>query len=328
MVDMKNEPTITIWKDCIPAVADAIQQFEKCWRPYSAFSRRYPIIRLIEQIIDPAVTVYTSKLPISYSGYIPGAGTGIAFSAIIRLIGFAAMVRMQRQLLRQFIKTQNINIARNKRFIATLETLNELVESCASKRPQKSSPEKGVNLNNQRKQGFCDFCGSLTELAIFMETVTAKQINDVELQDHQKLELSHQYCSEHRPKLTTGEWNPLYRKAKRSFQQFNIELARLNRQCAKRSTPQAASGDALVDSYFHQYLLAQTVQPADKGELRNQARLIVDSKLSDRKKQILMLQWSGLNQSEIARKLGIERQAVSKALKSLTPLPKLLQLKG
>lgn len=327
MVDMKKEPMITIWEDCIPAVADAIQQFEKCWRPYSAFSRRYPIIRLIEKIIDPAVTVYTSALPISYSGYIPGAGTGISFSAIIRILGFAAMVRMQRQLLRQFIKTQNINIARNKRFIATLETLSELVESCASKRPKKSSPEKGVNLNNQRKQGFCDFCGSLTELAVFMETVAAKQINDVELQDHQKLELSHQYCSGHRPKLTTGEWNPLYRKAKRSFQQFNIELARLNRQCAKRSTPQAASGDSLVDSYTYHYMLRQNLQPADIAELRDLARQIIDAKLTDRKKQILILQWGGLNQSEIARKLGIERQAVSKALKSLASTPRMLQLK-
>lgn len=324
MVDMKNKPTITIWEDCIPAVADAIQQFEKCWRPYSAFSRRYPIIRLIEQIIDPAVTVYTSALPISYSGYIPGAGTGINFSAIIRILGFAAMVRMQRQLLRQFIKTQNINIARNKRFIATLESLSELVESCASKGPKKSSPEKGVNLNSQRKKGFCDFCGSLTEFTVFMKTVTAKQINDVELQDHQKLELSHQYCSKHRPRLTTGEWNPLYRKAKRSFQQFNIELARLNRQCAKRSTPQAASGDTLVDSYTYHYMLRQNLQLADMAELRNLARQMIDEKLTDRKKQILALQHAGYNQSEIAQQLGIARQAVSKALATI---PKVFQLK-
>lgn len=73
----------------------------------------------------------------------------------------------------------------------------------------------------------------------------------------------------------------------------------------------------MVDSYFFHYVAGQTFQPADKAELRNQARLMVDSKLSDRKKQMLMLQWSGLNQSEIARKLGIERQAVSKALASI-----------
>ncbi len=70
--------------------------------------------------------------------------------------------------------------------------------------------------------------------------------------------------------------------------------------------------------------MRQTLQPADKAELRNQARLMVDSRLSDRKKQMLMLQWSGLNQSEIARRLGIERQAVSKALASI---PAMFQLK-
>jgi hypothetical protein len=32
---------------------------------------------------------------------------------------------------------------------------------------------------------------------------------------------------------------------------------------------------------------------------------------------MLTLQWSGLNQSDIARKLGIERQAVSKALAAI-----------
>lgn len=40
-----------------------------------------------------------------------------------------------------------------------------------------------------------------------------------------------------------------------------------------------------------------------------------------------MLQSDGLNQSEIARKLGIERQAVSKALKSLASTPRMFKLK-
>jgi DNA-binding NarL/FixJ family response regulator len=64
-------------------------------------------------------------------------------------------------------------------------------------------------------------------------------------------------------------------------------------------------------------MLGQTLQPADEAELRNRARLMVDSKLSDRKKQILMLQRAGFNQSDIARRLGIERQAVSKSIASI-----------
>lgn len=316
MIDMKNNQNIVIWDNCDPSISVAIQHFEEQWQPYSTASRRYPIIRLIEKVIDPALASYMASLPESYTGYVPGTGVNVSFSEIIRSTGFEAMVRVQRQLLRQFIKTEARQILRDQRFIATLESLIGLVWDCACKRPKKLTRIKGVNLNEQRKHNFCNFCGNLTEFASFMATVADEKINDAELDEHLKLELSHQFCAEHRPKFTNGEWNPAYRRAKRSQAQLNIELDRLNRQCAKRTTPQAASGNPLVDSYFYHYMLRQTMQPADKAELRNLARLMIDLKLSDRKKQILMLQYSGFNQSEISRRLGIGRQAVSKALAS------------
>lgn len=324
---MKKEQAITIWEGCDPNISKAIKRFQEHWRPYSIASRRYHIRRLIKEIIDPAVASYMKTLPARYSGFVAGAGTGMAFSEIIRLVGFDSMVQLQRQLLRQFIKTEDKQDSRDQRFVATIETLAGLVWDCASKRPKKSTVKAGVNLNAQRKHGFCELCGELTEFTSFMATAADDQVNDVELQDRKKLELSHQYCAEHKPILSDGSRNPAYRQAKRSLKQFNLELDRLSRQCVKRTTPQAASGDPLVDRYFHQYILAQTLQPADKGELRNQARLIVDMKLSDRKKQILILQRDGLNQSEIARKLGVERQTVSKALKSLALISLALQLK-
>ena len=324
---MKKEQTITIWEGCDPDISEAIERFQDRWRPYSTASRRYPIVRLIQEVIDPAVATYMNALPARYSGFVSGVGAGLDFSETIRLVGFDTMVRLQRQLLRHFIKTVDRQDSRDQRFVATVESLTSLVWDCACKRPKKTTTTTGVNLNAQRKHGFCELCGELTEFADFMATVAEDQVNDVELQDRKKLELSHQYCARHRPILANGSRNPAYRQAKRSLAQFNLELDRLNRQCAKRATPQAASGDPLVDRYFYHLMLSQTVQPADKGELRNQARLMVDSKLSDRKKQILILQWDGLNQSEIARKLGIERQAVSKALKSLASTPRILQLK-
>jgi DNA-binding NarL/FixJ family response regulator len=324
---MKKEQTITIWEGCDPGISQAIERFQDRWRPYSTASRRYPIGRLIQEVIDPAVATYMKTLPARYSGFVSGVGAGMDFSETIRLVGFDTMVRLQRQLLRHFIKTVDRQDSRDQRFVATIESLTGLVWDCACKRPKKSTTTTGVNLNAQRKHGFCELCGELTEFADFMATVTDEQVNDIELQDRKKLELSHQYCARHRPILANGSRNPAYRQAKRSLAQFNLELDRLNRQCAKRATPQAASGDPLVDRYFYHLMLSQTVQSADKGELRNQARLMVESKLSDRKKQILILQWDGLNQSEIARKLGIERQAVSKALKSLASTPRMLQLK-
>ena len=312
MVDMKNDPTIVIWEGCDPTVSEAIEQFEDRWRPYSASSRRYPIVGLLQELIDPAVAAYTATLPQRYLGHIPGAGTGVSFSGIIRLVGLDAMVRMQRQLLRQFIKTEDRQTPRDRRFVATLESLIGLVWDCACKRPTKSKV-RDTRLNGERLQGFCRFCGSLAELTSFAGGSDDPKADDPE----EKLRLSSLYCLDHRPKLPSGAWNPVYRQARRSLAQFDLELARLTQQCAKPATAQVKSGDQLVDSYFFHYVAGQTLQPADKAELRNQARLMVDSKLSDRKKQMLMLQRSGLNQSEIARKLGIERQAVSKALAAI-----------
>lgn len=324
---MKKEQTTVIWEGCDPTISKTIGRFQDRWQPYSTASRRYPIVGLLQEVIDPALTTYMKTLPARYSGFVSGVGAGMGFSDTIRLVGLDAMVRLQRQLLRHFIKTADRQDSRDKHFIATIESLTELVWSCACKRPKKSTFVGGINLNAQRKHGFCELCGELTEFAAFVSTISDDHVNEEEVASCKRLEFSHQYCSRHRPILATGGRNPAYRQAKRASAQFDLELGRLNRQCAKRATPQAASGDLLVDRFFYQYLLIQTLQPADTGELRSQARLMVDSKLSDRKKQILILQWHGLNQSKIARKLGLERQTVSKALKALASLPRPLQLK-
>ena len=100
---MKKAQTITIWEGCDPDISEAIERFQDRWRPYSTASRRYPIVRLIQELIDPAVAAYMAALPVRYSGHVPGAGTGVSFSAIIRLVGLDAMVRLQRQLLRNAI---------------------------------------------------------------------------------------------------------------------------------------------------------------------------------------------------------------------------------
>lgn len=329
---MKNEESerdrlgqhyIAVWKDCAQPVSKAIKEFRECWMPYSVSSRRYSILHLIEKVIDPATTTYLETLPARYMGYVPGAGTGVGFSAIIRLVGLEAMARMQRQLLRQFIKTEDRQTPKDRCFIATLESLIGLIADCVCKRPKNSVAITGVNLNAQRKHDFCEFCGSLTEFAVFMATVAQKQTNDTEFTDHKKLELSHHYCIKHRPKLKNDKWNPAYKQAKRSLSQFNIELSRLRQQCANRSKPHAMSGDRLIDNYFFQFMLSQTLQSADKAELRNLARRMVDSKLSDNKKKMLVLQQFGFNQQEIAQQLlnkkqqPMTRQAVSKALPAI-----------
>ncbi len=310
---------IVIWDGCAPVVAAAIREFRETWGPFSANSRSHSIFRWIHEKIDPAVATYIANLPARYSGHVPGIDSEVGFSGVARLNGLDAMVRIQRLLLHMFIRTKYQQSAIDQQFIATLESLIELVWDCACKRPKTSkAPEKGVSLNAQRKHGFCDLCGNLTEFSAFI--ANSSNMDDIQPQSsskREKFQLSHRYCIEHRPKLANGEWNLVYRQAKRSLPQFKLELSRLSKQCAKPANPQVKSGNQLVDSYYFNYVGAQTLQPADKAELRKQARLMADWKLSDRKKQILVLQWSGLNQSDIAHELGTTRQAVSKALASI-----------
>lgn len=313
MVDMKETHLVGAWDGCDSDVATAIDQFRDRWGPYSTSSRRYPIIRLIEELIDPALAAYMAKIPAHYLNYVPGVGAGTSFSEIIRLVGFDAMTRLQKELLRKFLRVMEPKRARDRSFVATLESLIDLVWSCAGKQPKRSKVRDSF-LNGERAKGFCRLCGSLAELTSFAGGDDDPKVDDSE----ETLRLSTLYCLDHRPKLSDGSWNPAYRKAKRSQVQFDLELERLSRQSANLGRPQARSGDPLVDAYILQYVGGHTMlQPADKAELRNLARLMVDSQLSDRKKQMLMLLRSGQNQSEIARRLAIERQAVSKALVSI-----------
>uniref|UniRef100_UPI003D019FCA LuxR family transcriptional regulator n=1 Tax=Alcaligenes faecalis TaxID=511 RepID=UPI003D019FCA len=312
---MQKEKNITVWDGCNPTIAEAIQEFERRWKPHSSASRGYSIMRLLREVIDPPVASYIATLPECHSGFASGVGNGMSFSEIAELIGFDALVRSQRLLLRQFVKTEDKQDAVDKCFVATFESLIGLAWDCASKQPVKQilRNKKGetLGLNGRRPKKFCRFCGAPTSLKDFADD------NDSSRGRDDKLRFSHLYCGSHQPKLQNGSWNPAYKKATRSIEQFDLELVRLQRQCANRAAPQAASGDLLVDDYFYLYFLGQTIQPADKTELRNQARLMVDVKLSDQKKQMLALQKRGLNQSTIAQRLGVSRQAISKALASI-----------
>ncbi|HEJ6919859.1 TPA: LuxR family transcriptional regulator [Klebsiella pneumoniae] len=308
MVDMKNRSIITVWEGCAPTVSDAIGRFQERCQPYSESAKRYPIARLIEELIDPAVAAYSATLPSRYLGYIPGAGTGVPFSEIMKLVGTDAMVRLQRQLLRAFVLTEDKQSERDQRFIATLETMMELVWASKRKQPKKRDVR---GLNHQRVQSYCRFCGNLAEFASFAEGKGKRGADD-------QLRLSNLYCATHRPLLPDGKtWNPAYSKAKRSVAQFDLELRRLSLQSANLRTPLAKSDDPLIDSYIYHYVRKYGLQPADEAELRHHARRMADMKFTDQKKRIVMLQRYGVSQSEISRMLRVSRQAVSKALSSI-----------
>ena len=309
---------IHIWDGCAPIVSQAIKEFRERWKPYSASSRLYPIVGLIEEIIDPAVAAYMATLPARYSsfvpGFVPGASARAGLSVIIREVALDVTARVQRMLLREFIeKTENSWTMRDRSFIATLESLIVLVWHCSCKIPTrtKMQGDKPRLLNAQRRQGFCRFCGALTELASLIEHGNWPQ------GDQEKLRLSHRYCAEHRPMLSDGTQNPAYRRAMRSVDHFDVELLRLSKQSAKPEKLRADSGDRAVDHYIQGHVAQRSLQAVDKAELRNQARQMAAKRLTDRKKAIIMMTASGQNQSQVARVLGISRQAVSKALAAI-----------
>lgn len=197
---------ITSWEGCDLTISAAIKIFEERCSPYSIFSRRFSMLRLIQEEIEPAVSAYINALPPSHKDYISGANLGL--SELLKKVGFNGVAQAQKHLLRNFVLTLDRQTSFDKCFIATIESLIELVSECASKRPNKSTPAKGLTINSQRKLGFCEFCGNQTEFSDFISEISEYAANDNELPDHEKMVLSHRYCSNHRPRLTNGRWNP------------------------------------------------------------------------------------------------------------------------
>ena len=226
------------------------------------------------------------------------------------------------QPLHQFAK--NLKISHMYQCITkSRNSIHDLETHCHYKHSKTSYPSINIRINTEPRQDLCAYCGEMTECSSFVTGVNESYILNTENAEHKKSELSHQYCINHRPKLKNGKWNPVYRTAKRSFEQFNIELTRLTNQSFDHLTIRAQSGDTLVDQYFFSYILKNTLHPTDDSELRNIARRMVDSKLSDNKKKILVLQKAGLNQTEIANRLQgstqkpLSRQTVSRLLSSI-----------
>lgn len=91
--------------------------------------------------------------------------------------------------MRNFVLTLDQQTSLDKCFTATIESLIELVSECASKRPKKSSPAKGVTINSQRKLGYCEFCGNLTEFSKLISEISEFVANDNEFPVHENRSL-------------------------------------------------------------------------------------------------------------------------------------------
>ncbi|WP_418460156.1 LuxR family transcriptional regulator [Brucella intermedia] len=303
-------PAIAVWDGCHPIIVDAVNQFKKRWRPSSSEKHT---IQLLRETIGPAVSLFYKSLSAEQMACIPGASAGLDFGEVIAFAGCKPIETAMRKLLRVFLNTKQLKSQDDETFLATIETLIGLLRDCARKRPT-TAKVRDTRLNNDRVKGFCRFCDKLSEFTVFSDGSDNIQIYETD----KTFRLSSAYCEDHRPKLQNGDWNPLYQKAKRSAAQFDREVNRLTTQSARLGTPSAATGNVSVDDYIYHYVRAYRFQPADEAEIRRHARLIVDHKLSDKKKQMIVLQRRGETLSGIALITGMNsRQAVSKALSSI-----------
>lgn len=331
MVVMRSFPVIQIAPECDSAFAEAVTQFQERWGPFSAakgIPKKWHLDRLVEELIDPVFAPFAAASAGPRQGFILGGSVGFTVSRAIKLAaGYKGASQIQHLLLRAFLKTIWTGNADDKRFVATLETLLDLLRACCRKVPKRPAlrgeEHKARRLNRRRIAGYCRFCGNLAEISALSEGNDSTLIDDPE----ERLRWSTFYCSAHRPKLKDGRVNPDYRRAKRSLAQFELELERLSRQAAAGNSVLSQSGDPVIDCYYYRYVRAHDLWTGDEAGLRQHARHLTDANISDRKKQILILERAGLNQSEIALRLSIRRQAVSKALMTVAkdfrhlPLP-------
>lgn len=325
-VDRSAPAPILIYSGCNPRVASAVGRFSKRWDRYSVRSRRYPIYVLIAETVDRPWLDYLASLPKDYPGRVLCEGQLISIIAErngFRFLDdlFSCIENCAKSELRlhDWIRSNDVifplandrNLKRiHNEFEATVMTLRELARRCGRKEPKKTKVGK---LNARRLRPYCALCGEPTELAAILKgNVWPEQ------DPNRKASLSSRYCPNHRPKLHDGTWNPLYQRAKRNKGRFEHEIFKIEHHTANVPSISIAKSKGIGDPFLWNLAHGLDIVLFEDERIRNLARELVDAKISVRKRQIIMLLATGETQSVIARRLGISRQAISKAIASDT----------
>ena len=75
----------------------------KKWHSYSDKSKRYNIIKLIKELIDPSVSEYLSRLPNHYLSFCPASIKNCNYSDLVKLRGFSYTADQIHFHLRNFV---------------------------------------------------------------------------------------------------------------------------------------------------------------------------------------------------------------------------------
>jgi len=326
MVDMTKSTKITIWSGCDSQVEGAINSVIQAWGPYSAASNPFSIFRLLREQLDPVWLELCKREPALASKELNNAWARYQNGRALRcqpsfgalnLEGTSPLSLIAKHLgfneLDWFIKAIARNAAdKYDNLVPTLDSLRELAIACRAKQPKRKG--KVRILPGKEK---CRYCDQPTELAVSLA-------ND----DESDFSRSSLYCSTHKPRnLLSDAVSKKYQQARRSQGAFDQELERLDFQSwGGTKAAHAKSGNPLVDEFIwrlsvHRHLTHE--QHFEKlgsleTKLRLEARMLVDRRVTDRKKEIIALLCSGITQIEAAKRLGLKsRQAISKALQSI-----------
>lgn len=356
MVDKDAPPPIAVWEGCDPEVADAISTFSDEWGPYSTLSRRHSIYSLLRDRIDPSWSSLFERIQQRVPNVLAGAwmryrldhlmrtrlpvdtalnGT-LPFSSLSKRLGFKELdffIQFVGRAVQARLRAEERSALPSLPLLRELEaaaksidSLRELAVRCDGKKPRRSARGK---LNALRGGPYCELCGEATELAAY---IAGGGWPEEDADD--RLRLSSTFCRLHRPKAAfSNVVQAEYLRARRGQAAFEQEVQRLDRQSyARRSEALARSGDSLVDEFIQLlclqrdlsiYSAKQTeaaldvVQASLEARVRREARALVDAKVTDQKKRIVVLLCKGMNQSEAAAYLGLSRQAVSKAIEAI-----------
>lgn len=332
---------ITIWAGCDPQMASALTAFSQAWGPYSAQSRRYSIFWLLRKLIDPAWFSLCQRTPALSCEELNRALKRYRDERIRRGLAYCGELELTKKYslsitshylgfdeLDWFIRAVSRNVIENYGYLdllmPTLDSLRELAIACRAKKPKR---ESGRKVNLLLGQTTCRFCNQPTELALY---AAGRAWPEEDANDPGRISrLSALYCCAHRPKKAFSDTVEAdYSRAKRNQGAFEREIERLDFQSWAGTTFACAkSGNSLVDDFIWRFsvhrCLTHEQQSFDElstleTRIRREARMLVDWRITDRKKEIIALLSSGLNQTQVAERLGLKsRQAISKTIQSI-----------
>lgn len=313
MVDMKKILSKRRENFCDSAIRHATAAYLESMKSRPSRGRPISHPKRLKIIVDPAWKSYVDNLEVYQE--LKKILLSFTPSQFVRENGFFKMEDWCIDTIRLF-NSETLNSSSNPDVFGLKDTIAELRAFALECRLIQRSFEpvapiqRSREFNTKQARWFCKDCGDLTEFRKYIQDEAEWGKYDEDLRRPSKT-----YCETHRPLLQEDQTtNSLHKRVARSHQTFEIELARLERQSSSWRKLIAGSGCHYIDEFFRVIIEKNALYPDDESRIRDIARKLVDNRISDNKKRIMVLYRYGKNQSEIARILKISRQGISKSI--------------